>query len=75
MFIAFGLSLAPILIAFALASSAIAETTTGNAPAVGVITAEYKPMAEITEINGRIQSRRNACRMRRLVRRILLRMS
>src|SRR5438105_3438273 len=28
-----------------------------RAPAVGVITAEYKPMAETTEINGRIQSR------------------
>jgi membrane fusion protein, multidrug efflux system len=57
MFIAFGFRLAPIAMAFALASSAMAETTTGGAPAVGVITAEYKPMAETTEINGRIQSR------------------
>jgi membrane fusion protein, multidrug efflux system len=56
-FIAFGFSLAPITMAFALASSAIAEVATGGAPAVGVITAEYKPMAETTEINGRIQSR------------------
>jgi membrane fusion protein (multidrug efflux system) len=39
-----------------LSSSAFAQGGTGP-PAVGVITAEYKPIAETTEINGRIQSR------------------
>jgi membrane fusion protein, multidrug efflux system len=57
MLIAFGHRLAPIVMAFALAPSAIAEIATGGAPAVGVVTAEYKPMPETTEINGRIQSR------------------
>jgi membrane fusion protein (multidrug efflux system) len=36
---------------------AMAQVSPGAAPAVGVITAEFKPMAESTEINGRIQAR------------------
>jgi membrane fusion protein (multidrug efflux system) len=36
---------------------AMAQVSPGSAPAVGVVTAEFKPMAESTEINGRIQAR------------------
>jgi membrane fusion protein (multidrug efflux system) len=39
-----------------LSSSALAQPAAGP-PAVGVIIAEYKPITETTEINGRIQSR------------------
>jgi membrane fusion protein (multidrug efflux system) len=39
-----------------LSSSAFAQGAAGP-PAVGVIIAEYKPITETTEINGRIQSR------------------
>lgn len=42
---------------FLLATSAIAQVSSGAPPAVGVVTAEFKPMAESTEINGRIQAR------------------
>jgi membrane fusion protein (multidrug efflux system) len=42
--------------ALVLSSSAFAQGGSGP-PAVGVITAEYQPIAETTEINGRIQSR------------------
>jgi membrane fusion protein (multidrug efflux system) len=42
---------------FLLATSAIAQVSPGAPPAVGVVTAEFKPMAESTEINGRIQAR------------------
>ena len=38
-------------------TSAIAQVNSGASPAVGVVTAEFKPMAESTEINGRIQAR------------------
>jgi membrane fusion protein (multidrug efflux system) len=41
--------------ALVLSSSAFAQGGTGP-PAVGVTIAEYKPIAETTEINGRIQS-------------------
>jgi len=57
MFIALSVRLAPAAMALALASSATGEVATGGAPAVGVITAEYRSMTESTEINGRIQSR------------------
>jgi membrane fusion protein (multidrug efflux system) len=48
-----------ILIAgtFLSATSAIAQVSSAAPPAVGVIAAEFKPMAESTEINGRIQAR------------------
>jgi membrane fusion protein (multidrug efflux system) len=39
-----------------LASPALAQRPAAGPPAVGVVTAAYKPMAESTEINGRIQS-------------------
>ena len=42
---------------FLLATSAIAQVSPGEPPAVGVIKAEPQPMAESTEINGRIQAR------------------
>jgi membrane fusion protein, multidrug efflux system len=42
--------------ALVLSSSAFAQGGSGP-PAVGVITAEYQPITETTEINGRIQSR------------------
>ena len=42
---------------FLLATSAIAQVNPSAPPAVGVVTAEFKPMAESTEINGRIQAR------------------
>jgi membrane fusion protein (multidrug efflux system) len=42
--------------ALVLSSSVFAQGGAGP-PAVGVITAEYKPITETTEINGRIQSR------------------
>ncbi|MEH6951407.1 efflux RND transporter periplasmic adaptor subunit [Nitrobacter sp. NHB1] len=35
----------------------MAQVNPGAPPAVGVVTAEFKPMAESTEINGRIQAR------------------
>ena len=57
MFIALSVRLAPAAMALALASSATGEVATDGAPAVGVITAEYRSMTESTEINGRIQSR------------------
>ena len=43
--------------AFLSPTSAIAQVNSGASPAVGVVTAEFKPMAESTEINGRIQAR------------------
>lgn len=42
---------------FLWATSAIAQVSPGAPPAVGVVKAEFKPMAESTEINGRIQAR------------------
>lgn len=39
-----------------LKSAAVAQSGQGGPPAVGVISAEYKPMTESTEINGRIQA-------------------
>ena len=36
---------------------ALSQGTPGAPPAVGVVKAEFKPMAESTEINGRIQAR------------------
>jgi multidrug efflux pump subunit AcrA (membrane-fusion protein) len=42
--------------ALALISAAPAQEPAGPT-AVGVITAEYRPMSETTEINGRIQAR------------------
>src|SRR5215212_1153490 len=42
---------------FLLATSAIAQVNSGAPPAVGVVTAEFKPMAESTNTNGRIQAR------------------
>jgi membrane fusion protein (multidrug efflux system) len=57
MFIAVGIRLAPAAIALVLASAASAEVATDGAPAVGVLTAEYRSMTDSTEINGRIQSR------------------
>lgn len=42
---------------FLSATSAIAQVSPGAPPAVGVVKAEFKPMAESTEINGRIQVR------------------
>jgi membrane fusion protein (multidrug efflux system) len=42
---------------FLLTASAIAQTGPGGPPAVGVMTAEPRSMAETTEINGRIQAR------------------
>jgi len=52
------LSLRTITVAgtFLLVTSAIAQVSPGAAPAVGVITAEPRPMTESTEINGRIQA-------------------
>src|SRR5260370_6214311 len=41
---------------FLLVTSAIAQVSPGEPPAVGVITAEPRPMKESTEINGRIQA-------------------
>ena len=40
-----------------LTSSAFAQVAATTPPAVGVLTAKYQPMAESTEINGRIQAR------------------
>ncbi|MGH6778818.1 MAG: efflux RND transporter periplasmic adaptor subunit [Bradyrhizobium sp.] len=40
-----------------LLGSAMAQNAHGAPPTVGVISAEYKPMTESTEINGRIQAR------------------
>jgi membrane fusion protein (multidrug efflux system) len=57
MFIAVGSRLAPAAIALVLASAASAEVATDGAPAVSVLTAEYRTMTDSTEINGRIQSR------------------
>jgi membrane fusion protein (multidrug efflux system) len=37
--------------------SAISQVSPGAPPAVGVVKAEFKPMAERTEINGRIEAR------------------
>src|SRR6185436_15018208 len=51
------------LLAFALLAAmllpvpAMAQGTTGAPPAVGIVRAEFKPMAERTEINGRIEAR------------------
>ena len=42
---------------FLSATSAIAQVNSAAPPAVGVVAAEFKPMAESTEINGRIQAR------------------
>jgi membrane fusion protein (multidrug efflux system) len=42
---------------FLLATPAIAQVAPGAPPAVGVVKAELKPMAESTEINGRIEAR------------------
>jgi membrane fusion protein, multidrug efflux system len=39
------------------ARTALGQNARGAPPAVGVISAEYKPMTESTEINGRIQAR------------------
>lgn len=39
-------------------ATAAAQNVQGAPPAVGVMSAEYKPMTESTEINGRIQARR-----------------
>jgi membrane fusion protein (multidrug efflux system) len=52
------LSLRTITVAgtFLLVTSAIAQVSPGAPPAVGVITAEPRPMTESTEINGRIQA-------------------
>src|ERR1700726_2887812 len=52
------LSLRTITVAgtFLLVTSAIAQVGPGAPPAVGVITAEPRPMTESTEINGRIQA-------------------
>src|SRR5260370_12438204 len=52
------LSLQTIIVAgaFLLVTSAIAQVSRGGPPAVGVITAEPRPMTESTEINGRIQA-------------------
>jgi membrane fusion protein, multidrug efflux system len=41
---------------FLLAAPALAQLPVAAPPAVGVVEAAYKPMAESTEINGRIQS-------------------
>jgi membrane fusion protein (multidrug efflux system) len=38
-------------------TSAMAQVSPGAPPVVGVVKAEFKPMAESTEINGRIQAR------------------
>jgi membrane fusion protein (multidrug efflux system) len=38
-------------------SAAMAQNTQGASPAVGVILAEYKPITESTEVNGRIEAR------------------
>jgi membrane fusion protein (multidrug efflux system) len=38
-------------------ASAMAQNAPSGPPAVGVITAEYRPMSETAEINGRIQAR------------------
>lgn len=43
--------------AFLSATSAIAQVSSAAPPAVGVVAVEFKPMAESTEINGRIQAR------------------
>lgn len=43
--------------ALLFAISASAQTPTANPPAVGVITAQYKPMAESTDVAGRIGAR------------------
>src|SRR6202022_4240121 len=55
------LSLRTITVAgtFLLVASAIAQMSPGRPPAVGVITAEPRPMTESTEINGRIQAPRH----------------
>lgn len=42
--------------AFLSATSAIAQVSSAAPPAVGVVAVEFKPMAESTEINGRIQA-------------------
>jgi hypothetical protein len=39
-----------------LTSPAMGQASAGAPPAVGVITAQKRPMAESTEINGRIQA-------------------
>ena len=41
--------------AYLLTVDALAQVAVGP-PAVGVVTAEFRPMAESTEINGRIQA-------------------
>ena len=58
------LTLRPALIGLILplASSAWAQTAPVAPPVVGVIAAEYRPMVESTEINGRIQARERAAR-------------
>ena len=46
----------PFGMAFLLATPALAQVAPAGPPAVGVIAAAYRPMAESTEINGRIQA-------------------
>ncbi len=48
--------IAPFSMAFLLVSPVVAQVSPVGPPPVGVIS-EYRPMAESTEINGRIQSR------------------
>jgi membrane fusion protein (multidrug efflux system) len=46
----------PLIVAFPLVSSATAQVAPSGPPAVGVVVAEPQPIAESTEINGRIQA-------------------
>src|SRR6185437_8079669 len=48
--------IAPFGMAFLLATPALAQVAPAGPPAVGVIAAAYRSMAESTEINGRIQA-------------------
>jgi membrane fusion protein (multidrug efflux system) len=49
-------SMALLVLPLLLASPAMGQAGPGAPPAVGVITAQKRPMAESTEINGRIQA-------------------
>jgi biotin carboxyl carrier protein len=48
--------IAPFGMAFLVATPTLAQVAPAGPPAVGVVAAAYRPMAESTEINGRVQA-------------------